>query len=100
MFNIFINDILFIDNVVLIYNLADYKCTSYFHSSISQIKIAKTVLERDIHKLLDWLNLTDDIIISNVNIDHQFIFINATTCGALRRAAHNHCVPLLSAASF
>ena len=40
------------------------------------------------------------MMISNVNIDHQFIFINATTCGALRRAAHNDCVPLLSAASF
>ena len=51
LFNIFINDIFFIDNDVSIYNYADDNCISYAHSSIDQIK---NVLERDTHKLLDW----------------------------------------------
>ena len=51
LFNIFINDIFFIDNDVSIYNYADDNCISYAHSSIDQIK---NVLEQDTHRLLDW----------------------------------------------
>ena len=51
LFNIFINDIFFIDNNISINDYADDNCISYAHSSIDQIK---NVLEQDTHRLLDW----------------------------------------------
>ena len=51
LFNIFINDIFFIDNDVTLYNYADDNCIAYAHKDIETIK---SVLERDIKKMLDW----------------------------------------------
>ena len=51
LFNIFVNDIFFIDNDVSMYNYADDNCISYAHKDI---EIIKSVLERDIKKMLDW----------------------------------------------
>ena len=51
LFNIFINDIFFIDNDVTMYNYADDNCIAYAHRDIETIK---SVLERDIKKMLDW----------------------------------------------
>ena len=51
LFNVFINDIFFIDSDVTIYNYADDNCIAYAHN---EIDIIKNVLERDVEKLLDW----------------------------------------------
>ena len=51
LFNVFINDIFFIDSDVTIYNYADDNCIAYAHNDIDTIK---NVLERDVEKLLDW----------------------------------------------
>ena len=55
LFNIFINDIFFIDNDVTMYNYADDNCIAYAHKDIETIK---SVLERDIKKMLDWFKNT------------------------------------------
>ena len=54
LFNIFINDIFFIDNDVTIYNYADDNCVSYAHNDIGIIKI---VLECDIKEMLYWFKI-------------------------------------------
>ena len=50
LFNIFTNDIFFIDNDVIIYNYIDDTCISYAHKDI---EIIKSDLEHDIKKLFD-----------------------------------------------
>ena len=50
LFNVFINDIFFIDSDVTIYNYADDNCIAYAHNDIDNIK---NVLEGDVEKLLD-----------------------------------------------
>ena len=50
LFNVFINDIFFIDSDVTIYNYADDNCIAYAHNDINNIK---NVLECDVEKLLD-----------------------------------------------
>ena len=54
LFNIFINDIFFIDNDVTFYNYADDNCVSYAHNDIDVIK---NVLECDIKKMLYWFKI-------------------------------------------
>ena len=54
LFNIFINDIFFIDNDVTIYNYADDNCVSYAHNDID---IIKNVLESDVKKMLYWFKI-------------------------------------------
>ena len=54
LFNIFINDKVFIDNDVTMYNYADDNCTAYTHKDIETIK---SVLECDIKKMLDWFKV-------------------------------------------
>ena len=54
LFNIFINDIFFIDNDVTIYNYADDNCVSYAHNDID---IIKNVLECDVKKMLYWFKI-------------------------------------------
>ena len=49
LFNVFINDIFFIDSDVTIYNYADDNCKAYAHNDIDTIK---NVLERGVEKLL------------------------------------------------
>ena len=51
LFNVFMNDMFFIDSDVTIYNHADDNCIAYAHNDIDNIK---NVLERDVEKLLDW----------------------------------------------
>ena len=51
LFNVFINDIFFIDSDVTIYNCVDDNCIAYAYNDIDTIK---NVLERDVKKLLDW----------------------------------------------
>ena len=53
-FNIYINDIFFIDNDVTIYNYADDNCVSYAHNDID---IIKNVLECDVKKMLYWFKI-------------------------------------------
>ena len=54
LFNIFINDIFFIDNDVIIYNYADDNCVSYAHNDTD---IIKNVLECDVKKMLYWFKI-------------------------------------------
>ena len=51
LFNVLINDIFFFDSDATIYNYADDNCIAYAHNDIYSIK---SVLERDVEKLLDW----------------------------------------------
>ena len=84
LFNVFINDIFFIDSDVTIYNYADDNCIAYAHNEIDTIK---NVLERDVEKLLDWFKnnfleanpskFQSMFLIKNVNGDDFNIIVNS-----------------------
>ena len=51
LFNVFINDMFFLNNDINIYNYADDNCISYAEKNVLQIKI---ILEKETNKMMDW----------------------------------------------
>ena len=51
LFNVFINDMFYLNNDINIYNYADDNCISYAEQNVLQIKI---ILEKETNKMMDW----------------------------------------------
>ena len=51
LFNVFINDMFFLNNDINIYNYADDNCISYAEKNVLQIKI---ILEKETNTMMDW----------------------------------------------